>query len=154
MFIPGRKRRSDSIQWMCRKTLGGILKFDRHCNLSLILFYGAHCAFSSKQVEQDTRPTHTTEKHNFRNFFKLMRIRPDTNMEETKRMLSVQNISHVAVTIKFDQGHQNWQENSTFTGDYPTAQFERSRIKSVQGPKIKVFVEFVKAKIITFLRCM
>ena len=75
-----------------------------------------------------------------------MRIRPDTNMEETKRMLSVQNISHVAVTIRFDQGHQNWQENSTFTGDYPMAQFERSHLEQFQeGPKIKVIVEFVKA---------
>ena len=57
-----------------------------------------------------------------------MRIRPDTNMQETKkkgkekRMLSVQNISDAAVTIKFDQGHQNWHENSTFTGDYPKAE--------------------------------
>ena len=80
-----------------------------------------------------------------------MRIRPDTNMQKTKkrkkkRMLSVQNISDVAVIIKFDQGHQNWHENSSFTGDYPMAQFEISRLKSVQeGPKIKVFVEFVKA---------
>ena len=50
------------------------------------------------------------------------------------------------MTIKFDQGHQNWHENSTFTGDYTMAQFERSRLKSVQeGPKIKVSVEFVKA---------
>ena len=61
-------------------------------------------------------------------------------------MLSVQNISDVAVIIKFGQSHQNWHENSTFAGDYPMAQFERSRQKSVQaGPKIKVFVEFVKA---------
>ena len=63
-------------------------------------------------------------------------------------MLSVQNISDVAVTIKFDHGHQNCHENSTFTGDYPMARFERSRLKSVQeGPKIKVFVEFVKSVI-------
>ena len=39
-------------------------------------------------------------------------------------MLSVQNISDVAVTINFDQGHQNWHKNITFTGVYPTAQFE------------------------------
>ena len=39
----------------------------------------------------------------------------------------VQNISDVAVTIKIDQGHQNWNEDSTFTGDYPMAQFEKSR---------------------------
>ena len=59
-------------------------------------------------------------------------------------MLSVQNISDAAVTIKFDQGHQKWHENSTFTGDYSMAQFQRSRLKSVQeGPKIKVFVEHV-----------
>ena len=76
-----------------------------------------------------------------------MRNRPDANIQETrgKKILSFQNISDVAVTIKFDQGHQNWHGNNTFTGDYPMAQFERSRIKSVQGPKIKVFVEFVKA---------
>ena len=56
-------------------------------------------------------------------------------------MPSVQNISDVAVTIKFDPGHPNWHENSTFTGDCPMAQFERSRLKSVQGgPKINVFV--------------
>ena len=85
MFIPGRKRRSDGMQCMCRKTLGGILKFDRRCNLSLNPFYGAHYAFSSWQEEQDTRPTHTTEKHNFRNFFKLMRIRPDTNIQKTNK---------------------------------------------------------------------
>ena len=61
-------------------------------------------------------------------------------------MLSVQNIFDVAVTIKFDQGHQNWHENSTFTGDYPMAQFERSRLKSVQeGSKIKVFTKFANA---------
>ena len=61
-------------------------------------------------------------------------------------MFSVQNISDVAVTIKFDRGHQNWHENNTFTGDYPMAQFERSRLKSViERPKIKAFVEFVKA---------
>ena len=61
-------------------------------------------------------------------------------------MLSVQNISDVAVIIKFDQGHQNWHENCTFTGDYPMAQFERARLKSIkEGPKIKVFVKFVKA---------
>ena len=59
-------------------------------------------------------------------------------------MLSVRNISDAAVTIKFDQGHQNWHENSTFIGDYPTAQFERSRQKSVQGGP-KILVEFVKA---------
>ena len=69
-------------------------------------------------------------------------------------MLSVQNISDAAVTIKFDQGHQNWHENSTFTGDYPMARFERSRLKSVQeGPKIKVFVEFVKACLTTLPKC-
>ena len=85
MFIPGRKRQSDGIQCMCRKTLGGILKFDRHCNLFLNLFYGAHYAFSNQQEEQDTRPTHTTEKHNFRKCFKVMRIRPDTDMQETKK---------------------------------------------------------------------
>ena len=39
-----------------------------------------------------------------------------------KRMLSVQNTSDVAVTITFDQGQQNWHENSTFTGDYPKAE--------------------------------
>ena len=61
-------------------------------------------------------------------------------------MLSVKNISDVAVTIQFDYGHQNWNENGKFTGDYPMAQFERSRLKRFQkGPKIKVFVEFVKA---------
>ena len=49
------------------------------------LFYGAHYAFCSQQEEQDARSTHTTEKHNFRKFFKLMRIRPDTNMQETKK---------------------------------------------------------------------
>ena len=85
MFIPGRKRRSDGIQCMCRKTLGEILKFDRHCNPFLNLFYGAHYAFSNQQEEQDTRPTHTTEKHNFRKCFKLMRIRPDTNMQEKEK---------------------------------------------------------------------
>ena len=61
-------------------------------------------------------------------------------------MLSVQNISDVAVNIHFDQGNQYWHKNITFTGDYPTAQFERSRLKSViERPKIKAFVEFVKA---------
>ena len=61
-------------------------------------------------------------------------------------MFSVQSISDVAVTIKCDQGHQNWHENSTLTGEYSMAQFERSRLKSVQeGSKIKVFVEIVKA---------
>ena len=160
MFIPGRKRRSDSIQCMCRNTLGGILKFDRHCNLSLNLFYGAHCAFSNQQEDQDTRPTHTTEKNIsviFSNSWELdltLTCSRHKKKEKKKRTLSVQNISDVAVTINFDQGHQNWHKNITFTGVYPTAQFERSRIKSVQGPKIKVFVEFVKAKIITFLRCM
>ena len=44
-------------------------------------------------------------------------------------MLSVQNISDVAVTVKFDQGHQNWHENSTFTGAYLMAQFERSHLE-------------------------
>ena len=61
-----------------------------------------------------------------------MRIRPDTNIQEKKRKknpLSVQNISDVAVIIKFDQGHQNWHENNTFAEDYPMAQFERSRKK-------------------------
>ena len=61
-------------------------------------------------------------------------------------MFSVQNISDVVETIQFEKGHQNWHEISTFTGDYPMAQFERFRLKSVQeGTKIKVFVEFVKA---------
>ena len=61
-------------------------------------------------------------------------------------MFSVQNISDVAVTKIFYHGHQNWHENTIFTGDYSMAQFGRSRQKSVQeGPKIKVFVEFVKA---------
>ena len=47
-----------------------------------------------------------------------MRVRPDTNMQETKK-------KKIA---------------------YPMAQFERSRLKFVQeGPKIKLFVEFVKA---------
>ena len=76
-----------------------------------------------------------------------MRIRPDTNMQETKKkkVLSVPNISDVAVTIKFDQGHQNWHGKSTFTRDYPKAQFERSRLKSAQEEsKIKNVVEFVK----------
>ena len=74
-----------------------------------------------------------------------MRIRPDTNMQE-KKTLSVQNIFYVAVTIKIYYGHQNCNENGKFTGDYPMAQFERSRLKRFQkGPKIKVFVEFVKA---------
>ena len=35
------------------------------------------------------------------------------------------------------------------------AQFERSRLKIVQeGPKIKVFVEFVKAYLTTLPKCM
>ena len=56
-------------------------------------------------------------------------------------MFSVQNISDVVETIQFEKGHQNWHENSTFTGDYPMAQqFKRSCLKYVQeGPKIKVF---------------
>ena len=70
---------------VCRKTLGGILKFDRHYNLCLNLFYGAHYAFANYQEEQDTRPTRTTEKHNYRKVFKLMKIRPDTNTQETKK---------------------------------------------------------------------
>ena len=39
------------------------------------------------QLPRRTRhwPTHTCEEHNFRKFFRLMRIRPDTNMQETKR---------------------------------------------------------------------
>ena len=44
-------------------------------------------------------------------------------------MLSVKNVSDVAVYIKFDQGPQNWDENGMFTGDYSTAQFQRSRQK-------------------------
>ena len=52
-------------------------------------------------------------------------------------MLSVQNISDVAVTINFDEGHQNCNENVTFTGDYLMAWCERSRLKIVQeGPEI------------------
>ena len=134
MFIPGRKRRRDGIQCMCRKTLDGILKFDRHCSLFLNLFYGVHYAFASQQEEQDTRST-TQLKSTASVFFS------DSDENQT-----IQNISDVAVTIKFDQGHQNWHENSTFTGDYPMAQFERFHLKSVQeGTKIQVFVEFVKA---------
>ena len=61
-------------------------------------------------------------------------------------MLSVQNISEVAVTKKFDQGHQNSYVNFTFKRGYLEAKLDSSRLKSVQeGPKIKVFVEFVKA---------
>ena len=60
-------------------------------------------------------------------------------------MLSVQNISEVAVTMKFDQGHQNSHANATFKG-YPEAKLGRSRPESVQGgPKITVFAEFVQA---------
>ena len=71
-------------------------------------------------------------------------------MHEKKKMLSVQNISDVAVTIQFDCGHQNWNENGKFTGDYPMAQFERSHLEQFQkGPKIKVFVEFVEAYLTT-----
>ena len=52
-------------------------------------------------------------------------------------MLAVQNIFDIEVTIKCYQGHQHCNEKGKFTGDYPMAQFERSRLKSVQeGPKI------------------
>ena len=44
-------------------------------------------------------------------------------------MFSVQNISDVVETIQFEKGHQNWHEISTFTGDYPMAQFERSHLE-------------------------
>ena len=61
-------------------------------------------------------------------------------------MLSVQNISEVAVTMTFDQGHQNSYVNVTFKGGYPEAKLERSRSKSVQeGPKTTIFAKFVKA---------
>ena len=70
-------------------------------------------------------------------FQTLMKIRPDTDMQERK-MLSVQNISDVAVTMKFDLDHKNCKENGKFTGDYPMAQFERSGVNIVQeGPKNK-----------------
>ena len=52
--------------------------------------------------------------------------------------------------MKFDQGHRNSHVNITFKGGYPEAKLERSRLKRVQaGPKIKVFVEFVKAYLTT-----
>ena len=40
-------------------------------------------------------------------------------------MFSVQNISDVAVTIKFDYGHQNCSENGKFTGDLAQKLFKR-----------------------------
>ena len=65
-----------------------------------------------------------------------MRIRPNTSMQENKKLFFVQNISDVAEIIKFDLGHQNCNENGKFTGDYPTAQFERSPLKLFKkGPK-------------------
>ena len=43
-------------------------------------------------------------------------------------MLSIQNISEVAVTMKSDHGHRNWHVNVTSKG-YPEANLERSRLK-------------------------
>ena len=40
-------------------------------------------------------------------------------------MLSVKNISEVAVAMKFDQDHQNWQVNVKFKGGYPEAKLEK-----------------------------
>ena len=79
MFIPGRKRGSDGTQCMCRKTLGGILKFDRHCNLFLNPFYGARYAFPTSKMNK------TLDQRT-----------------QLKSTASVLNISDVAVTIKFD----------------------------------------------------
>ena len=60
-------------------------------------------------------------------------------------MLSVQNISEVAVTMKFDQVHQNSHVNVTFKG-YLETKLERPRLQSVQEEsQIKVCVEFVTA---------
>ena len=39
-------------------------------------------------------------------------------------MLSIQNISEVAVTMKSDHGHRNWHVKG-----YPEANLERSRLK-------------------------
>ena len=80
MFIPGRKRQSDGIQCMCRKTLGGILKFDRHCSLFLNPFYGAYYAFFPISKKNKTLD----------------------QLTQLKSTASVLNISDVAVTIKFD----------------------------------------------------
>ena len=60
-------------------------------------------------------------------------------------MLSVQNISEVAVTTKFDEGYQNLHVNVTFKG-YPQANWKDLASKmSTRDPKIKVLVEIVKA---------
>ena len=68
-------------------------------------------------------------------------------------MLSVQNISKVAVTMKFDQGHQNSYVNITFKGGYPEAKLERSRLESVyEGPKINVSCEIEHEKQFAMVR--
>ena len=60
-------------------------------------------------------------------------------------MISVQNISEVAVTMKFDQDHQNSRVNAKYNGSYLEARLERSRLRSFQeGPKVSV-VKIVKA---------
>ena len=61
----------------------------------------------SKKNKTSHQLTLKTEKHNFREFFKLLWQLDQTLTCRGKKMLSVQNISDVAVTIQFDYGHQN-----------------------------------------------
>ena len=126
MFIPGRKRRSDGIQCMCRKTLGGILKFDRHCNFFLFFFcYGAHYAFSNQQ-EQDTDQVTQLKSTTSAKF----------SIAEDKKECFPFKFSKY---FRWCSDHKIFSWSTKLTGDYPTAQFERSRLKSVQeGPKISL----------------
>ena len=46
MFVPGMKRRSDDIQCMRQKTVGGMLKLDPHSSFFLNLQQGSHYVFT------------------------------------------------------------------------------------------------------------
>ena len=117
MFIPGRKRRSDDMQCMCRKTLGGILKLDPHCSPFLNLSQRSHHAFHYSQEEQKTldQLEIKIENHNFHSlvlflFFSLSHKKLNQTLTGrggggrgggAREILSFQNISGEAVAVKF-----------------------------------------------------
>ena len=99
MYIPWRKNGVTAFN-VCVGKLSGNLKLDRSLSKSLLR---SSLIFS---VSKNKTPQLTlkTEKHNFHELFKLS-LELDQTLtcwKERKKMLSVQNISDVAATIKFD----------------------------------------------------